>query len=871
MASWHCKPQEELLSELKADPKQGLTTTEVKRRLEQYGENSLEAHESENVFIRFLKQMKDPMIIVLLAAAVVSLIASGGHDWIEAIIILVIVIVNGVIAVTQESNAEKALEALRKMSAPLAKVMRDGELQRIETNLLVPGDIILLEAGDLVPADARLLTASNLMADEASMTGESVPVQKNANAALTEETVLGDRINMVLSATVITNGRATAIVTGTGMETEMGRIAGMLMTEEEGETPLQKKLGEISKVLSFICLGVCAVMFGVGLFHGKEILEMFMNAVALAVAAIPEGLPAIVTIVLAMGVQRMVRRNAIVKKLPAVETLGCASVICSDKTGTLTQNKMTVVELFAEEKELAMTIGVLCNDTVLTFEDGAAKVSGDPTETAFVSYAILSEIDKNKLEVTTPRVEEIPFDSDRKLMSTVHDMGGGKFCVMVKGAPDVLISRCIMDEGKRAEALRQNEDMASRALRVLAVAYKDIDAVPADMSPASVEKDLVFVGLFGMIDPPRMEVKDAVAECAVAGIRPVMITGDHKLTAVAIAKELGIFRDGDAALTGEDLDFMSQEMLEQEVEKFSVYARVSPEHKMRIVKAWQKNGHIVAMTGDGVNDAPALKVADIGCAMGITGTDVAKGAADMILTDDNFATIVHAVEEGRGIYSNIKKSIHFLMSCNIGEIIALFVATVFNFPQAPLIAVQLLWLNLVTDALPALALGVEPVEENIMKKKPRAANASLFDKEFSIRLAWQGVMVGCVTLAAYMLGEFVLTDGGFHSPEADAVANTMAFATLTISQLFHAFDVRSHDYSILHIGIFSNKAMIKAFVVGMAMQIGVLTIPVFQGIFKVVPMNLTQWLCVFGLAITPLFICEIEKKLTPPEEGKAVR
>jgi len=868
MASWHCKSQEELLSELKADPKQGLTTTEAKRRLEQYGENSLEAHESESMIIRFLKQMKDPMIVVLLAAAVISLIASGGHEWIESIIILLIVIVNGVIAVTQESNAEKALEALRKMSAPLAKVLRDGELQRVETNLLVPGDVVMLEAGDLVPADARLLTASNLMADEASMTGESVPVQKNANATLTEETVLGDRINMVLSATVITNGRATAVVTGTGMETEMGRIAGMLMTEEEGETPLQKKLGEISKVLSVICLGVCLVMFGVGLLHGKELLEMFMNAVALAVAAIPEGLPAIVTIVLALGVQRMVRRNAIVKKLPAVETLGCASVICSDKTGTLTQNKMTVVELFAEDKELAMTIGVLCNDTILTFEDGAAKVSGDPTETAFVSYAILSEVDKNKMEMTMPRVEEIPFDSDRKLMSTVHAMEGGKFRVMVKGAPDVLISRCIMDEGKRSETLSKNEDMAGRALRVLGVAYKEVDAIPADMSAAAVEKDLTFVGLFGMIDPPRLEVKDAVAECSVAGIRPVMITGDHKLTAVAIAKELGIFRDGDLALTGEDLDFMSQELLEQDVEKFSVYARVSPEHKMRIVKAWQAKGHVVAMTGDGVNDAPALKVADIGCAMGITGTDVAKGAADMILTDDNFATIVHAVEEGRGIYSNIKKSIHFLMSCNIGEIIALFVATVFNFPQAPLIAVQLLWLNLVTDALPALALGVEPVEENIMKKKPRDAKASLFDKEFSIRLAWQGIMVGLVTLTAYMLGEFVLTTDG---QSADAVANTMAFATLTISQLFHAFDVRSHDYSILHIGIFSNKAMIKAFVVGMIMQIAVLTVPPLMGIFKVVPMTAMEWLCVFGLAITPLFICEIEKKLTPPEEGKAIR
>ena len=868
VSQWFTKSPGEVLSELETDQTRGLTGQQARERLETHGPNALEGAKKESLVKRFLGQMKDPMILVLLAAAVLSLISTGGEDWVEAVIILVIVVVNACISISQEDSAEKALEALQKMSAPLAKVFRDGEMTRLETAQLVPGDIIVLEAGDLVPADARILACANLKADESAMTGESVPVNKAAVDSLPEETVLGDRKNMVISSTVITNGRATCVVTATGMDTEVGRIAKMLTDQGDTTTPLQRKMGEISKTLSFVCLAVCAVMFGVGILYRHEILDMFMSAVSLAVAAIPEGLPAIVTIVLALGVQRMVKHNAIVKTLPAVETLGCAGVIGSDKTGTLTQNRMTVVEVWSEGengRRDALLIGSLCNDTVLTRgEDGKPRTAGDPTETAFVDAALKEGMDKNSLESQMPRTAELPFDSERKLMSTVHPVGG-RLRVMVKGAPDVLLGRCThilsgaapadMTAADARRVSDANAAMAERALRVLGCAYKDIDALPGELSTQTLESGLTFVGLVGMIDPPRMEVKDAVAECYAAGIRPVMITGDHKLTAVAIAKELNIFRDGDLAITGEDLDFMPQEMLEQDVEKFSVYARVSPEHKMRIVHAWQKRGMVVAMTGDGVNDAPALKAADIGCAMGITGTDVAKGAADMILTDDNFATIVEAVEQGRGIYSNIKKAIHYLLSCNIGEIITLFLATLFNFHQRPLVPVQLLWLNLVTDSLPALALGMEPVEHAVMQEKPRSAKEPLFNKAFSIRLAWQGVLVGLVTLGAYYLGEYILSDPNL----ADASANTMAFATLTICQLFHAFDVRSEKQSIFHIGVLSNPSMNKAFVVGVVMQLAVLLIPPLMAVFHVCAMTPVMWLCVLGLSLLPTAVCEIVK------------
>jgi len=869
VVQWFSKLPDQVLSDLDTDQNRGLSSTQAQHRLNEYGPNRLEGAKKESLLSRLLSQFKDPMILVLLAAAALSLLSTGGEDWVEAVIILVIVLVNACISISQENSAEKALEALQKMSAPLAKVIRDGQMVRLGTELLVPGDIILLEAGDLVPADARVLECANLKTDESAMTGESVPVSKRAMAFLPEDTALGDRENMVISSTVVTNGRAVCVVTATGMDTEVGRIARMLTDAEDVTTPLQRKMGEISKTLSFLCLSVCAVMFGVGLIYGRELLGMFMTAVSLAVAAIPEGLPAIVTIVLALGVQRMAGRNAIVKKLPAVETLGCAGVICSDKTGTLTQNRMTVVDVWSWEdrhRQETLAIGALCNDTVLTYhEDGSPRTTGDPTETAFVDAAFRDGMDKNALEQRMPRIAELSFDSERKLMSTVHPLNG-KFRVMVKGAPDILLARCsyILSSSSPAPLTptitkrvdEANTAMAEKALRVLGCAYKDLDALPpGELTSDLLERGLTFVGLVGMIDPPRTEVRQAVVQCYRAGIRPVMITGDHRLTAVAIARDLDIFRPGDLAITGEDLDFMSQELLEQDVERFSVYARVSPEHKMRIVQAWQKRGMVVAMTGDGVNDAPALKAADIGCAMGITGTDVAKGAADMILTDDNFATIVHAVEQGRGIYSNIKKAIHYLLSCNIGEILTLFLATLFNFQQDPLVPVQLLWLNLVTDSLPALALGMEPVESSVMTEKPRSAREPLFSRAFSLRLAWQGAMVGLLTLAAYWLGEYVLSDPA----QADATANTMAFATLTFSQLFHAFDVRSESQSLFRLGISSNPAMNKAFLVGMALQLSVLLIPPLMDLFQVCPLSPLEWGCVLSLAVLPIVFCEIEK------------
>lgn len=857
MDLWFTKSKEEVLRSLDTNAAAGLSSQEVEKRLQSFGRNELEVKKKESLLKKVIGQLEDPMIIVLLIAAFLSYVSSGFEDWIDSVIILLIVVINAIISISQENNANKSLEALQKMSAPLAKVIRNGKLEHIETATLVPGDIIELEAGDLVPADVRILSAANLKADESAMTGESVPVNKKALEALPEDTVLADRKNMLISSTVITNGRATCVVTSTGMKTEVGRIANMLISEDDNTTPLQRKMAEISKLLSIICLGICVLMFIVGLLYSRPILEIFMMAVSLGVAAIPEGLAAIVTIVLALGVQRLVKRHAIVKKLPAVETLGAASVICSDKTGTLTQNKMTVVETFVHGSatpQQLLAIGALCNDSKLTVNDSEFQVTGDPTETAFVSKAYEEKLDKNELEANMPRVAEIPFDSERKLMSTIHKTEQG-YRVMVKGAPDVLLNRCRIDEAEAQKIAAKNADMASNALRVLGVAYKDITEVPEELTSEDIENHLTFVGLVGMIDPPRQEVKEAVAQCYEAGIRPVMITGDHKLTAVAIAKELNIFRSGDLAMTGSELDMMPQEILEEEVEKYSVYALVSPEHKMRIVKAWQAKGMVVAMTGDGVNDAPALKVADIGCAMGITGTDVAKGAADMILTDDNFATIVHAVEQGRGIFSNIKKSIQYLLSCNIGEIITIFVATALNFHQMPLVAIQLLWLNLVTDSLPALALGMEPVEPGVMKQKPRDSRKSIFADGFAASMIFYGVLVGAITLAAYWLGEYVLSD----PTVADGTANTMAFATLVFGELTRAFAVRSETRSIFSIGVFSNSAMNKAFLVSLALQLAVLFIPFLQEIFKVQSLTGIEWVIVILLSLVPLIVSELTK------------
>ncbi len=868
MTAWYTKPPEQALKQLETSRARGLTAGEAARRLERYGPNRLEQAGREGVAARVLRQIKDPMVLVLLAAAGLSLLSTGGRDWIEPLIILVIVVVNACISISQEDSAQRALEALEAMSAPRARVVRDGRPQQIDTAQLVPGDILMLEAGDLVGADARILECEGLRADESAMTGESEPVEKAAVASLPEGTPLGERRNMVISSTVVTRGSALCVVTATGMDSEVGRIARLLSEQEAAETPLQKRLSEISRTLSFVCLAVCAVMFGVGLLNHRDLLEMFMSAVSLAVAAIPEGLAAIVTIVLALGVQRMAGQNAIVKKLPAVETLGCAGVICSDKTGTLTRNKMTVTQVWSAgdaHRREALMIGALCSDAVLSRGgDGQGAASGEPTEAAIVEAAAREGLFKDELEKALPRRAALPFDSERKLMSTVH-LHGGACRVLVKGAPDVLLGRCThilaravvpMDAQRRRGVEQANAGMARQALRVLGCAYKDLPALPrGELTGAALENGLTFVGLIGMIDPPRAGVREAVALCREAGVRPVMITGDHKLTAVAIAAQLDIYRPGDLAVTGEDLDFMPQDMLEREVESFSVYARVSPEHKLRIVRAWQKRGQVVAMTGDGVNDAPALKAADIGCAMGRGGTDVARGASDMILTDDNFSTIVRAVEQGRGIYSNIRKAIHYLLSCNIGEIVTLLLATLLNFHQAPLVPVQLLWLNLVTDSLPALALGMEPVEPGVMRERPRGALQALFTRQFTLRLIWQGLMVGLITLSSYCLGEYVLSDPS----AADAAANTMAFATLTLCQLFHAFDVRSETQSILRLGVLSNPAMNKAFAVGVLLQLSVLLFPPLMLVFRVCALDASQWAVVLILSVAPVLICEAEK------------
>ena len=752
--NWFNKTVDETVNELKTNEESGLTTEEVNTRKEKYGLNELAKKKKKSTFVKFLEQFKDFMIIVLIISAVISGIVGvkqeGLSGMTDTIIILVVIIANAIIGVLQENKAEKSLEALQKLSSHVAKVMRNGKLLTIPSRELVPGDVVILETGDYVPADLRIIEAVNLKAQESALTGESVPVEKMSARIEDEKVGIGDRINMLFASSLITYGRGKAIVVETGMNTEVGKIANIINSAEEGETPLQAKLNKLGKTLGIVALIICFVIFGIGLLYGKDVIEMFLTAVSLAVAAIPEGLPAVSTIVLAIGVQRMVKKNAIVKKLPAVETLGSATVICSDKTGTLTQNKMTVEKIYYDNKVFEVKdfkrdlcdedlnkliyASMLCNDTKITESD---KLAGDPTETALVDLGFKLDYE-GTLYGQYPRVQEIPFDSDRKLMTTVNE-SNGKYIVYTKGGVDELLARCTKyiingeiknDLKEFKERIKEvNNEMASSALRVLAMAYKELDHKPTNEEMNSMESDLIYIGMVGMIDPPRLEVKDAVAKCKKAGIKTVMITGDHKVTAIAIAKTLGILENEDEAITGLELEEMSQEELEKNVRKYSVYARVSPEHKVRIVKAWQANGEIVAMTGDGENDAPSLKIADIGCAMGVVGTDVAKEAADVILTDDNFATVVSAVEEGRRIYDNILKAIQFLLSSNIGEIVTLFVAILItpwlsskfgidiNLIQT-LLPIHLLWINLVTDSLPALALAVDPAEADVMERKP---------------------------------------------------------------------------------------------------------------------------------------------------------
>ena len=862
----HNTPQEDLLKELRTSLEAGLSSQEAQQRLGQYGENKLAEKKKKTNLQRFLEQFKDAMIIILLLAAAVSfVVACFGHDpmeFFEPLLILLIVVLNAVLGMVQEAKAEKALDALKSMSAPHARVLRDGKEQVIDAAQLVPGDVIRLEAGDFIPADARLLKSVSLKSEESALTGESVPSEKDAAALVEEKAPLGDRSNMVFSGCSVTYGTATAVVTGTGMNTEMGKIAGLLEGEEEGQTPLQQKLAQLGKYLGFVALAACAVIFVVGLINGINVLEIFMTAVSLAVSAIPEGLPAIVTIVLAIGVQRMVRKNALIRRLPAVETLGSASVICSDKTGTLTQNRMTLVKLWVEgEQELEavstsntqaarelLRYGALCCDgSVVYKEDGTEQHIGDPTETSILVAAHKNGMEQDELNRQYPRLAELPFDSDRKLMTSVNQIDG-KIVAIVKGAFDMMAARCV--SGDLEAAKEKNDEMSRGALRVLAVGYKILEEAPEDPTSEELENGLTLLGLVGMIDPPRPEAKAAVATCRQAGIKPVMITGDHVVTASAIAKELGILEEGDKAITGAQLDAMTEEQLDQEVEHISVYARVSPENKIRIVKAWQRKGQVVSMTGDGVNDAPALKAADIGCAMGITGTDVAKGAADMTLTDDNFATIVDAVREGRGIYANIKKVVGFLLGTNIGEVLTVFFAMIL-WHKTPLLSMQLLWINLVTDSLPAISLGMEAVEADVMDHKPKPKSEGIFAHGLGIQVVLQGCMFALLTLAAFVLGQRF---GG--SLEA---GQTMAFMVLALTQIVQSFNMRSQR-SLFAIGPFSNKKLNGAALLSLALVCLVLFTPV-RIAFGLVLLPGWLYLVGLGLILVPLPVMELAKAI----------
>lgn len=895
-SNWFQKDVEEVEKELQTNIEKGLTTEEVTKRREKYGLNELQSKKKKSLFQKFLDQFKDFSIIVLIIAAIVSGVVgvAEGEGITDTIIILIVVVVNAIIGVTQESKAEKSLEALQKLTDHASKVIRNGEVTVVPAKELVPGDIVVLDTGDYIPADLRIIEAVNLKSQEASLTGESVPVEKTTEKIEDEETSLGDRLNMLFSSSLVTYGRGKGIVVETGMTTEVGKIAGMINQAEEQTTPLQDKLNKLGKTLGIAALLICIFIFIVGLIQGKEPIHMFMTAVSLAVAAIPEGLVAVSTIVLAIGVQKMVKRNAIVKRIPAVETLGSATVICSDKTGTLTQNKMTVEKIFinSETKNLEeyknnitedikklVYVNMFCNDTKIS-KDGT--LTGDPTETALVDMAFRLDFDPSIYD-QMPRVEEIPFDSDRKLMTTVNKVNG-KYVVFTKGGVDELLNRCNsyllngeikQDLENYTKIIKQNnEGMAKEALRVLAGAYKEIDHEPSKEEMETIENDLIFIGMVGMIDPPREEAKKAVEKCKTAGIKTVMITGDHKITATAIAKKLGILENEDEAITGTELEKMTDAELEKNVRHYSVYARVSPEHKVRIVKAWQKNGEIVAMTGDGVNDSPALKTSDIGCAMGIVGTDVAKEAADVILTDDNFATIVSAVEEGRRIYDNILKVIQFLLSSNVGEIVVLFLATLctplfanwFGITDIAhleiLLPIHILWINLVTDSLPALALAFDPANKDIMNRKPNKPGKGVFTKGMTWRVIYQGVMIGLLTLAAFMIGLATTTtpiDGLTLDESKIEVGQTMAFVTLAFSELVHVYSIRNNKLSIFKTGIKGNSKLIWATLASAALMLVILLVPALRNIFSIPVLPTENVIELLGLIIAPLVIVEIFK------------
>ena len=858
---YHTQTISEVLHSLSSDQSNGLNSDTVSKLQAQYGPNKLKEKKKKSNLKRFGEQFKDVMILILIAAAIVSFIIAciekNPQEFFEPLLILLIVILNAIMGVMQESKAEKALDALKNMSAPHARVIRNGKEEIIDATELVPGDIIKLEAGDFIPADARLLYSTSLKCEESALTGESVPSEKDYSADVAENAPLGDRANMVFSGCSVTYGTATAVVTATGMDTQMGKIANLLDTDNNSQTPLQQKLAQLGKYLGLLALAACAVIFAVGVLNNIPPIDIFMIAVSLAVSAIPEGLPAIVTIVLSIGVQRMVKRNALIRRLPAVETLGSASVICSDKTGTLTQNRMTLVKTYydgdAKENNISdandnvrrlLTYATLCCDGSVVIEDNNVKHIGDPTETAIVYTTHKMGYTKDDLSSLYPRLAEIPFDSDRKLMTTVNKISG-KNIVIVKGAFDVMSSRCISGDLKKAKQITEN--MSKDALRVLAVGYKEIDTLPLTPTSDELENGLTFMGLVGMIDPPRPEAKTAVEICKKAGIKPVMITGDHVVTSSAIARELGILSGDDIAITGTELDAMTDDEFDKVIAKISVYARVSPENKIRIVKAWQRQNQVVAMTGDGVNDAPALKAADIGCAMGITGTDVAKGASDMTLTDDNFATIVEAVREGRGIYANIRKVIEFLLGTNIGEVVAVFAAMLL-WHKSPFLSMQLLWINLVTDSLPAIALGMEKVEDDVMDKKPKPKNEGIFAHGLGVRVVLQGIMFAVLSLIAFVIGENAMGEQG---------GQTMAFMVLALSQIIQSFNVRS-EHSLFRIGFFTNKTLNGATAISLAVMLLVLFTPIGVA-FGLVILPWKLYLKAWGLIHIPIVVMEIAK------------